>query len=82
MHPEFQIYNKLVGNIVLVHAKIYDEVADEQHGSMKDHQARLLVLNQTIVGDCLLLSKRAGYYCMNNANGCFDQINHIPTIRF
>ena len=51
MHPEYQINNKLVGKKVLANAEIRNEVADEQHGCRKHHQAGLLGLNKVLIGD-------------------------------
>ena len=46
MHPEYQINNKLVGKKVLANPEICNEMADEQHGSRKYHQAGLLGHNK------------------------------------
>ena len=51
MHPEYQINNKLVGKKVLANVEMCNEVADEQHGSRKHHQAALLGLNKVLIGD-------------------------------
>ena len=51
LHPEFQINNKLVGKKVLANAEMCNEVADEQHGSRKHHQAGLLCLNKVLICD-------------------------------
>ena len=51
MHPEYQINDKLVDNKVLAIAEMCNEVAEEQHGSRKHHQAGLLLLNKVLVGD-------------------------------
>ena len=77
---EFNITNKMIGKKVLANAEVCNEVADEQHGSRKNHQARLLVLNKVLVGDWLLLRKQAGAYGMNDAKGCFDRIVHTVAI--
>ena len=77
---EFNITNKMIGKRALANAEICNEVADEQHGSRKNHQARLLVLNKVLVGDWLLLRKQAGAYGMNDAKGCFDRIVHTVAI--
>ena len=53
MHPEYQINNKLVGKKVLANAEICNEVADEQHGSRKHHQAGVLGLNKVLIGNIL-----------------------------
>ena len=60
IHPEYQINNKLVGKKVLVNAEICNEVADEQHGSRKHHQAGLLGLNKVVIGDIFRYNRRAG----------------------
>jgi hypothetical protein len=36
---EFNITNKLIGKRAQAHAEVCNEVADEQHGSRKNHQA-------------------------------------------
>lgn len=46
MHLEFQINNELVGKRVLKNFKISNEIADEQHGSINHHQARILAFNK------------------------------------
>ena len=51
MHPEYQINNKNIGRKVLINAEICNEVAEEQHGSRKHHQAGLLLLNKVLVDD-------------------------------
>jgi hypothetical protein len=43
---EFNITNTMIGKRALAHAEVCNEVADEQHRSRKNHQARLLVLNK------------------------------------
>ena len=55
-------------------------MADEQHGSRKHHQARLLVLNKVLFDDFLCLTRRAGYYGINDSKGYFDHIEHIAAI--
>ena len=76
MHPEYQINNKLVGKKVLANAEMCDEVAEEQHGSMKHHQAALLGLSKVLIGDVFRYDRRSGCYGMNDAKGCFDRIQH------
>ena len=76
MHPEYQIDNKNVGKKVLVNAKICNEVAEEQHGSRKHHQAGLLLLNKVLVGDLFRLACFSGCYTMNDGKECYDQIDH------
>ena len=51
MHQDYQINNKLIGKKVLANAEIYNEVADEQHGSRKHHQASLLGFNKVLIND-------------------------------
>ena len=51
MHPQFQMNNKNIIRKVLANAEICNEVAEEQHGSRKFHQAGLLLLNKVLVGD-------------------------------
>ena len=80
MHPEFQINNKLAGKRVLENAEICDKVADEQHGSRKNHQAGLLALNKCLIGDICRLLRTSACYGMNDAIGCFDWIDHTPEI--
>ena len=85
MHPEYQIHNKNIGRKVLANAEICNEVAEEQHGSRKNHQAGLLLLNKVLVGDLFRLTKFSGCYAMNDAKGCYDRIDHnfaILTLMF
>ena len=49
MHPQFRMNNKNIGRKVLVNAEICNEVAEEQHGSRKFHQAGLLLLVSQLV---------------------------------
>ena len=76
MHPEYQINNKNIGRKVLANAEICNEVAEEQHGSRKNHQAGLLLLNKVLVGDLFRLTRFSGCYVMNDAKGCYDRIDH------
>ena len=76
MYPEYQINNKNIGRKVLTNAEIYNKVAEKQHGSRKHHQAGLLFLNKMLVGDLFRLTWYTGCYSMNDAKGCYDQINH------
>ena len=76
MHPEYQINNKNIGRKVLVKAEICNEVAEEQQGSRKHHQAGLLLLNKVLVGDLFRLTRYSGCYVMNDAKGCYDRIDH------
>ena len=80
MHPVYQINNKNVGRKVLANAEICNEVAEEQHGSWKHHQAGLLLLNKAIVGDLFRLTRYSGCYAMNDAKGCYDRIDHTFAI--
>ena len=76
MHPEYQINNKLVGKKVLAGVKICNEVANEQHGSRKHHQAELLELNKVLIGYIFRYDRQFGCYVMNDAKRCFDRIQH------
>ena len=76
MHPEYQINNKNVGRKVLANAEICIEVAEEQNGSRKHHQAGLLLLNKVLVGDIFCLTRYSGCYGMNDTKGCYDRIDH------
>ena len=76
MHPVYQINNKNVGRKVLANAEICNEVAEEQHGSQKHHQAGLLLLNKVLVGDLFRLTHYSRCYAMNDAKGCYDRIDH------
>ena len=80
MHPEFQINNKLAGKRVLENAEICNEVANEQHGSRKNHQAGLLALNKYLIGDICRLLRMLACYGINDTIGFFDRIDHIPAI--
>ena len=80
MYPRFWINNKLVGKKVLANVEICDEVAKEQHGSRKHHQAGLLVLDEVLVDDLLRLTRRAGYCGMNDIRGSSDPIEHVAAI--
>ena len=77
MHPEYQINNKNVGKKVLVNVEICNEVAEEQRGSKKYHQAGLLLLNKVLVGDLFCLTRYSGCYGMNDAKGFYDRIDLI-----
>ena len=76
MHPEYQINNKNIGRKVLGNAEICNEVAEEQHGSKKNYQAGLLLLNKVLVGDLFRLTKFSGCYAINDAKRCYDRIDH------
>ena len=80
MDAEFQMNNKLLGKKALAHAELCDEVADEQHGSRKNHKAILCCLNKVLVADYFRLTRRSGCFGMNDAKGCFDRIVHSVAI--
>ena len=80
MHSQFQMNNKNIGRKVLANAEICNEVAEEQHGSRKFHQAGLLLLNKVLVGDLFCLSRFSACYAMNDAKGCYVRINHTFSI--
>ena len=65
MHPEYQINNKLLDKKVLVNAKLCNEVAEEQHGSRRHHQAGLLGLNKVLIGDIFRYTRGSDCYVMN-----------------
>mmetsp|Transcript_8266 Transcript_8266/g.8103 ORF Transcript_8266/g.8103 Transcript_8266/m.8103 type:complete len:260 (+) Transcript_8266:184-963(+) len=76
VHPKLQMNNKNICRKVLANAEVCNEVADEQHGSRKFHQAGLLLLNKFLVGDLFCLSRFSACYAMNDAKGCYDRIDH------
>ena len=76
MYSEYQINNKNIGRKVLENAEILNEVAEEQHGSRKNCQEGLLLLNKVLVGDLFCLTLFSGCYAMNVAKGCYDRIDH------
>jgi len=80
MHPEFQINNILAAKRVLENSEICNKVADEQHGSRKNHQAGLLALNKCLIGNICRLLRTSACYSMNDAIGCFDRIDHTLAI--
>ena len=80
MHPEFQINNKLVRKRVLENAEIWNKVTNKQHRSRKHNQAGLLALNKCLIGYIWRILRMLACYEMNDAIGCFDRIDHTPTI--
>lgn len=80
MHPEFQIHNKLVGKRVLENAEICNKIANERHGLKKHQQSGLLALKKHLIGNICRLIRMLGCYSVNDAIGCFNIINHTPTI--
>ena len=50
MHPEFQINNKLVDEKVLANAEVYNEVAEEQHGSRKHSKGGFWFSTKSLFG--------------------------------
>ena len=62
---------------MLANAEICNEVAEEQHGSRKYHQAGLLLLNKVLVGNLFRLTQYSSCYAMNDAKGCYNRIDHI-----
>ena len=76
MHPEHQINNKNIRRKVLANAEICNEVAEEQHGSRKNHQAGLLLLNKVLVGNLFCLTRYSGCYAINDNKGCYNRIDH------
>ena len=61
---------------MLANAEICNEVAEEQHGSRKHHQAGLLLLNKLLVADLFRLTRFSGRHAMNDTKGCYDRIDH------
>ena len=61
---------------MLTNTEICNEVAEEQYGSRKHHQAGLLLLNKVLVGDLFRLTRFSGCYAMNDAKGCYERIDH------
>ena len=76
MHSEHQINNKNIGRKVLANAEICNELAEEQHGSRKNHQAGLFLLNKVLVWDLFCLTRFWGCYAMNDAKECYNRIDH------
>ena len=80
MDPEYQINNKMIGRRVLAHAEKAGEVAEDQHGSRKNHKAITACLNKKVLCDILRQKKRTGAIAMNDAKGCYDRISHPVAI--
>ena len=57
IYPEYQINSKNTGRKVLANTEVCNEVAEEQHGSRKHHQAGLLLLNKVLVGNLFRLTQ-------------------------
>ena len=69
-----------MGKKVLVNAEICNDVAEEQHGSRKHHQAGLLLLNKVLAGNIFRLTQYSGCYRMNNTKKYYDRIDHTFVI--
>ena len=80
IHPEYQITNNNIEKKVLANAKIYNKVAEEQHGSNQHHQAGLLLLNEVLVGNLFCLTCFSDCYAINDARGCYIKIDHAFAI--
>ena len=60
MHLKYKSNNTLVGKKVLANAEMCNEVAEEQQGSRKYHQAGLLGLNKVLIGYVFLCTRHSG----------------------
>jgi len=70
----------MIGRRVLAHAEKAGEVAEDQHGSRKNHKAITACLNKKVLCDILWQKKRTGAIAMNDAKGCYDRISHPVAI--
>jgi len=67
MDPEYQINNKMIGRRILAYTEKAGEVAEDQHGSRKNHKAITAYLNKKVLCDIIWQKKRAGAIAINDA---------------
>ena len=81
MECDFNFSNKVIGREVGKCAEENKLLPKEQHGSRKDHQARILGTNKKLIYDLAHFQRRPMIMCSNDAKSCYDRIvNSIASI--
>ena len=76
MDAAYNMNNKQLGKDLLSHAEKLGNLAREQYGSRKNHQACTAATNKVLTMDLLRLRRQAGALCSNDAKSCYDRIVH------
>lgn len=76
MDAAYNMNNKQLGRDVMMHAESLNNLAREQYGSRKHHQANTAATNKVLTMDLLRLRRQAGALCSNDAKSCYDRVVH------
>ena len=76
MDAAFNMNNKKLGRDLMAHSEKMGNLAREQYGSRKHHQACTAATNKVLTMDLLRLRRQAGALCSNDAKSCYDRIVH------
>jgi hypothetical protein len=76
MDAAYNMNNKQLGRDVLQHAESLHNLAREQYGSRKHHQACTAATNKVLTMDLLRIRRQAGALCSNDAKACYDRVVH------
>ena len=79
MVAAFNMNNKRLGRQMMRHAEKHHMMAKEQYGSRKRHKAIDAGLNKVLTADICRQQRRAAALLSNDAEQCYDRMNHAPT---
>ena len=74
--PDFNALNKLLGRTMMWTAEDCKQLAPEQYGSRKRHRSVDQGSNKRMSADMMLMLRRPGVICSNDAKSCYDRIVH------
>jgi hypothetical protein len=74
MDAAYNMNNKQLGRDVMKHAERHNNLAREQYGSRKNHQASTAATNKVLTMDLLRIRRQAGALCSNDAKSCYDRV--------
>jgi hypothetical protein len=75
MDAAYNMNNKQLGRDVMKHAERHNNLAREQYGSRKNHQASTAATNKVLMMDLLRIRRQAAL-CSNDAKSCYDHVVH------
>jgi hypothetical protein len=76
MDAAYNMNNKQLGQDVMKHAELHNNLASKQYGSRKNHQASTAATNKVLTMDLLCICRQAGALCSNDAKSCYDRVVH------
>jgi hypothetical protein len=76
MDAAYNMNNKQLGRDVMKHAESLQNLAREQYGSRKHHQASTAATNKVLMMDLLRIRHQSGALCSNDAKSCYDRVVH------